>query len=158
MLEPYNVRAFERSECEYIASIAGDMVLSGVLAPLGYNPRKVESWLLSVHANPKVYFQRVMTDIHDVPIGLFVFHRSVPFYADHVLAVDSVIFLEKKHRGRCIAYMQKVMTQFADWSKERGDKMQMIGSSSGIDPDTTERVFEFLGFKKIGTVHAYVGE
>jgi len=154
----YRVREYDRSECEYIASIAGEMVSSGVLAPLVYSSRKVESWLLSAHANPKVYFQRIIVDENDVPVGLFVFHRAIPFYAENAVALDTVIFVQKKHRGRCIRRVQDVLMQFVAWSRARGDKLHLIGSSSGIDPDTTERVFEFLGFKKIGTVHAYMGD
>lgn len=156
--ERYRVREYERSECEYISKMSEVMIMESVLAPLRYNSQKVEAWLLSVHANPKTYWQRIIVDDTDVPIGLFVFYLTTPFYADEKMSCDAVIFVEKKHRGRTLKYVQEIMKGYREWAQSHGAAMKFIGASTGIDVETTERVYEFLGFKRVGFVYRYEGE
>jgi len=75
------------------------------------------------------------------------------YYYSHEMQAQMVQwFLRPQYRGTSIA--PRLVKAFVEWAKTRGASEVVMGVTSGINVDATDRMMRRLGFKHLGGTYA----
>lgn len=88
-------------------------------------------------------------------IGGFAGYANAHYFSDDVVASDIALFILPEHRGGLTAF--RLIKAFCAWAKFRGAAMTFIGTTTGVDPEKTAKLFELCDFAPAGGVYVYRG-
>ncbi len=81
-------------------------------------------------------------------IGGFVGYAMPHWFSDDVMAGDFALFIHPDHRGGLVAI--KLIKHFVEWAKGKNAILIQLGISTGVNLEKTSRLYERLGFEKMG--------
>lgn len=70
-------------------------------------------------------------------------------WSSTLVAQDIIIFVNKEYRG----YGKLLIDDWLNWSSAMGAKEVCLSTGSGISTDTTCKLFERYGFRKVGYMY-----
>lgn len=157
----YSVRQIERSDIEELVPLCRGLLDEGALHKLEYNERKVEAWFRTLLGAPHKYMHRLITTevrdgstyIKDKIVGVFVFYLETPFFATNIAAYDGAMYIMPRYRGLTAFRTVSIIEEYKRWARRAGAKEIFLGVSSGINPDTAERLFTSLKFVRAGGIY-----
>jgi len=88
-------------------------------------------------------------------IGGFAGYASEHYFSPDVVASDIALFILPEHRGGTTAF--RLIKAFCAWAKFRGAAMTFIGTTTGVEPEKTAKLFELCDFAPAGGVFEYRG-
>lgn len=80
--------------------------------------------------------------------GGFVGLLTEPWFGNGRIASDLALFILPARRGGTIAF--KLLRAFVAWAGERQVDEVTLGISTGVRVEETERLYEHLGFTRVG--------
>lgn len=113
-----------------------------------YSSRKVETLLESLISGDGVVF--VARDSAGVVIGGLAGGIAQFWFSDEPHGYEYSFFVEPTRRHGLIA--MKLIEAFTIWCGRRGARVVRMGITTGIQEEGTSRLFEFMGFRRIGTL------
>ena len=110
-----------------------------------YKPMKVADLLYSVISGLGVVF---VAEKDGEVIGAFAGGLTELWYSDTVVAFDYCIFIkpDKRHGRTAI----RLLIAFETWAREMGAKEIHMGITTGINVDSTSRLYQSQGFTLVG--------
>jgi len=88
-------------------------------------------------------------------VGGFVGCAEEHFFSRDKFAFDLATYIDPAHRGGYLA--AALLRRFVRWARSRGIACINAGIASGINHDVSERLYERLGFVRVGTAYEYQG-
>lgn len=88
-------------------------------------------------------------------VGAFMGVAEEHFFSRDKFAFDLATYIEPAHRGGFLAVA--LLRGFVRWARARGIACINAGIASGINHDVSERLYERVGFVRIGTAYEYQG-
>lgn len=88
-------------------------------------------------------------------VGGFAGYANAHYFSDDVVASDIALFILPEHRGGLTAF--RLIKAFCAWAKFRGAAMTFIGTTTGVNPEKTAKLFELCDFAPAGGVYVYRG-
>lgn len=67
-----------------------------------------------------------------------------------LVATDLALFMDPSARGSLAPL--RLLTRYRQWAAERGAKLIQVGVTTGVDTETTARLYEQLGFSRCGVI------
>jgi GNAT superfamily N-acetyltransferase len=104
--------------------------------------------LAATIGNPTGYL-KVLTVDGKVVGGFWGCLTHMPWSAT-LVAQDIIIFVNKDFRG----YGRLLIDDWLRWAKSVGAKEVCLSTASGIETETTCKLFERLGFRKVGYMYS----
>lgn len=83
-----------------------------------------------------------------VVLGGFIGLISSAFFTQDKVAKDLTWFVTKSHRGSRAAVM--LLRDFEAWGTAQGVKHFMLGQATGVKQETTQALYEHLGYRVVG--------
>ena len=103
--------------------------------------------LAATISNPTGYLKVLSVD-GKVVGGFWGCLTNMP-WSSTPIAQDIIIFVSKESRG----YGKLLINDWIQWAKDKGAKEVCLSTGSGIDTDTTCKLFERCGFRKVGYMY-----
>jgi len=153
-MSDYTVRELKIDEVAYCTSMGRRMHDESAFRNMNFDEQKVAKLLFMAITNKDFLFAHVI--IHEpteVPVGGLLAGLSQTYFGSDFVSNDLMLMVEREHRGRCFDAVMRLTALYREWGIERGAKRIYLGTSTGIEPETTRRVLEACGFKQIGTLH-----
>lgn len=110
------------------------------------NEVKLKGQLNGAEGNPSIFFRLCVRG--DVVLGGFIGTMSTVFFSDEPVAKDITWFVSKAHRGSLAAVM--LVAAFEEWAQGRGARYFIMGQATGVNLETTERLYRHLGYVTVG--------
>jgi GNAT superfamily N-acetyltransferase len=92
----------------------------------------------------------LVEEVNGKLVGMFNAYLTKMIFNDSVIACDSILFVEKKHRGSSVAV--KFLKAYEDWAKRVKAVTVFMGVSTGIHEKRTVQLYKRLGYKPSGIV------
>ena len=80
--------------------------------------------------------------------GLMLAAVSEHWCSTDRVAYDLALYVKPERRGGMAAI--RMIRYYVRWAQERGAKMISLGTSTGINSERVSKLYERLGFKKVG--------
>jgi len=111
-----------------------------------YSREKIQAILVNAVILPDVLGLVVEDD--DGIYGLMVAFISEHWCSTDRIAYDFGLYIKSEKRGGMAAI--RMIRYYKKWAEERGAKMISLGTSTGVNTERVSRLYERLGFKKVG--------
>jgi len=108
---------------------------------------KLIAQLEASHSMPDTVYFRLAVRGEEVLGGFFGVVSTV-YFTQEKAARDMAWFVTRDHRGSRAALL--LVADFERWGKERGIRKFFLGQSTGVNVETTTRLYEHLGYRVIG--------
>lgn len=86
-------------------------------------------------------------------VGAFLGIAEEHVFSRDLFACDLATFIDPKHRGGFIAV--SLLRGYVKWARELGVKCINAGIASGINHDVSVRLYERIGFVRVGVAFEY---
>lgn len=151
-MSEYIVRQVRLEEVSYLVSMGKRMHAESLFKDMEYDENKVYR-MAHAAAEGFGFFNVIVHMETEVPVGMLLAYVTMSFFGRDLVGNDLVLVVEPEHRGRCGHELKQLIGNYHIWAKHMGAKRVYLGSSTGIDPERTAKLFESCGFKQIGTLH-----
>lgn len=74
------------------------------------------------------------------------------YFNTQKMACEYWLYVKPEFRGKLIA--ERLIKAYVAWAKRSDVKEIQLGVSTGVHPEETSRLYEKLGFNRIGNIHA----
>lgn len=81
-------------------------------------------------------------------LGVAVAAVDSPWFSEGKLADEIVVYVVKEKRGSAIA--PSLITGLDAWAEAKGVPWLQAGTTTGVDPERTGKLYEHMGFKAVG--------
>lgn len=98
-------------------------------------------------SNPEGYLSVLVAD-GEIVGAFWGLITTMPWSCTKV-AQDLIVFVDKAYRG----YGKLLLSDWVKWAGSAGAKEVLLSTASGIDVDKTCKLYERLGFKKVGYMY-----
>jgi GNAT superfamily N-acetyltransferase len=122
-------------------------VESPTYARFPYNPEKTAASVRGIIVSSRGFAWVGEQDGDVVAVFLALPHEH--WACDFVIATEYVLYVHSRARGSSIA--ARLIAEFVLWGRAVGAHLAVAGSTTGVNEDLTERLYQRLGFKRIGT-------
>lgn len=147
---PTKVRFATVTDIFALVEMGSRLHAESVYSFLPYDSERVESQVAEyVSGRGERVF--LVAERNGVLIGMLAGHLDQYFFCNERVAVDVFFFVEKPHRGGTAALA--LIETFAAWAEERGAVELCMSVSTGIDMEKTERFYQKLGLRRMGSIH-----
>lgn len=89
-------------------------------------------------------------------IGGFIGFVCNHVFSSDLMACDLALYMDPDHRGGGAA--AKLIKRYLAWAKNKGAKLITAGITTGVNTDTTARLYERLGFRICGALCEFEGQ
>lgn len=113
---------------------------------LTFSPEKCLQLFESSLVNPDVLI--VVAVLDGVLVGVLGAGVYAPYFSEERVSGDLLVYVAPEYRGT-MAFI-KLVSQYVTWAKEHGAKLIFLRSSTGIEPEKTEKLYTKLGFINVG--------
>ncbi len=124
---------------------------------MSYDREKSANYIYGAIAKQPGWFLRVIVEKASGSIvgGILCYCEST-LYGPDKQAYDVTIMLDEEHRGKCLKQVIQIINEYKEWALKEGAKVIKMGVSSGLNIEKASMLFERLGFKHIGAMHAVI--
>lgn len=95
-------------------------------------------------------FLRVGTDEAGAVVGGMAGMVTQHWASDDLVANELALFVAPEYRGGLLAV--RLLTRYLQWAAERGAVIIQAGVTTGVDTETTARLYERMGLKRCGVI------
>ena len=131
----------------------GEMMHSeGVYAFLPFAHDKVRRLGAAILADKEeqVYFARLCLQDNE-PIGVMVAYVSEYFFSQYRIVQDMVLYVHPDYRqGRAAL---RLMRAFMSWAQRVGASEECLGITVGVNNEAAARLYEHLGYERVGYLY-----
>lgn len=120
---------------------------SPTYARFRYNPEKTAAGVRAIITNPRGFAW--VGEQSGVMVAAFLAMPDEHWACDFVIATEWALYVKPQARGSSIA--ARLIGEFIIWARAVGAHLAVAGSTTGVNEDLTARLYERLGFKRIGT-------
>lgn len=152
-MNDYRVRVPAMEEIKYLMSMARRVHDNSAFRTMDFDDDQVEKLGCKAIAEKYMFFQIIEHVPTNVPVGMLMACLQQTYFGRDLVANDMLLWIEEEHRGRCFDAIKYITAQYRDWAQASGAKRVYLGTSTGIDPERTRKVYEACGFHQIGTLH-----
>lgn len=149
----YKVREGREDDIPTLIQLGERLHQESAFKHMDYNYVKVATLLMMGIKGQNGLFLRVITNGEDKPVGMLGGQVTTSYFGHDSVANDMSLSIDPPHRGRCFVAIQEVVSQYHKWARENGAKRIYLSTSTGIEAENTAKLYETLGFRKIGTIH-----
>ena len=82
-------------------------------------------------------------------VGFFLGHICRYFFSQAKASYDLAFYVTPEFRGS--SSVVQLINAYETWAKSRGVKQIYLGQSTGVDMEKTDRLFNRLGYTKLGS-------
>lgn len=90
-----------------------------------------------------------------VIVGGFLGMVSEHYFSRDKVATDFALFIAPDRRGGLAA--PRLLQAYREWAQARGAVSVQVGVTTGVNTETTARLFERGGFARVGVLFEYQG-
>ena len=153
-MSDYTVRMVHRDEIDYMISMGSRLHKESAFRDMDYDYETIVPIVRSAVAGaPNLFFHCIVHVPTEVPVGMLLAVVMKSYFGKDYVANDMLLYVDREHRGLVGAELRELIDDYNMWARQRGAKRVYLSSSTTIDPDRTEKLFEACGFHKIGTLH-----
>lgn len=120
---------------------------------MGYAPDKVAALLTGLISSPVGCV--LVAERQGAVVGGMAGYCDAHFFSNDLFAADLAVFVEPDRRGGIAA--ARLVRAFVDWATRRGARMIQVGISTGVHVEQTTRLYESLGFARVGPLMEWRG-
>lgn len=139
------------SDLDQIVRLGKQMQAECVTDFPAVEPDKVERHLTLTLNNPGIFMADVVEDAGHL-IGLNTAVCVEYAFSTRLRVVGDILFVSGDRRGSVAA--KRLIGRMVEWGAARNAHRIVIGSSTGIAEERTGRLFEKLGFARMGTIYS----
>lgn len=92
----------------------------------------------------------VLSKQGDVYTGFFVGQICSYYFSDEVDAHDVAFFVMPEYRSSPDAI--ELITAYENWAEKKGVRYAYLAQSSGVQIERVDKLFNYLGYEKLGSV------
>jgi GNAT superfamily N-acetyltransferase len=144
MLRPVSVE-----DCNEVVRLARAMHKESKYKKLPFDEQKIVTNVYACALHPDQMLGLV-EEMDGRLVGMFQAYMSSLIFNDSLIAVDSILYVEKKYRGTMVAI--KFLKAYEDWAKRNNAVQIFMGISTGIHEARTVQLYKRLGYKQSGIV------
>lgn len=111
---------------------------------------RVRAWLAAAERAPDRLLAAVAEEGGE-PVGFVTAVVGEWSFSDERRAACDLLYVRPRSRGGVAA--ASLVGAFADWAVRNGARTLVMGTTTGVAPERTGRLFERLGFDPVGTLH-----
>jgi ribosomal protein S18 acetylase RimI-like enzyme len=89
-------------------------------------------------------------------VGGFAGWVAEHYFSRDKIASDFGLFIKPEHRGGMTA--PKLLRAFVAWAKSKGARMTQAGISTGVNIESSRKLYEAIGFHEVGSLFEYKGD
>lgn len=147
------VRPVHRDEIPYMVSMGKRMHAESKFAHMDFNEEETTAFVTKLLETPYAFFWVIVDQEQEVPIGMLIAAMQKSYFGKDFVANDFILMVEKEHRGSCGSALVSLIREYRQWAFKMGAKRVYLGTSTGIDAENTEALYQRVGFSKIGALY-----
>lgn len=145
-----DIRAATPGDCAEIIEMGERMHREGAYRFLPFDRDKVRLRLEEYLEHPGRHCLFV-AEHRGALIGMLGGYLDDYVFCDELVAYDTVVFVEGRHRGSAAAL--RLVRAFRGWAIARGAREICLGISSGVNTDRVGKFYERLGLARVGAIY-----
>lgn len=149
----YTVRNAKLEDAKALAGLGKVLHAESAFAHMNFETVMVERFLHYAMTQENNWWVQVIVGDDDVPVGGMVAEIVTTFFGEDCIAEDRTLMIAPEHRTKCSSALTLLVSNYFVWASSKGAKRIFLATSTGVDPEKTEKVYEALGFHKVGTIH-----
>lgn len=150
----YEVRAPLEIELPAIITMGETMHKQSAFAHMDFNKGRMLACLSNaLEHSDRFFFEVILEKQHGSVVGVLWGGLQDNYFGSDVIASDLLLYITEEHRGHTFPALQRLVANYREWAIKHNARRIFLVSTSGIQPEKTEKLFEFLGFRRVGTVH-----
>jgi GNAT superfamily N-acetyltransferase len=130
-----------------LVGLAEAMHAEGSFAGMNFTPEILAAYLAQSILQGQFV---VVAEKNGEIIGAFVGFTYRSIFGHDYIAADDGLFIAREHRGGRLAI--QLVKAFVEWAKAQGVKQIRPGVSTGAVGQGAERLYEHLGFERVGAL------
>lgn len=122
---------------------------SEIMQRFPYSEARVERMLAASLMSPQVLGAAAIDMRSKTINGILTASLGSVFWSDEPLVSDILLYVRPEFRGRGV--VKPLLDYYERWAKRAGVKKLFFEQTSGVDAARTEKLFESLGWKYVGS-------
>jgi len=143
------IRAPVHGDIERLIELGAEMHRESVYAFLPYDREKVRA-LIVQYVEDRTTRCGLVAEADGALVGMIGGAAIDYYFCDETLVADEVLFVTRDRRGGFAAV--RLIRGLQDWAARRGAREVCLSVSTNVHRETTERLYERLGFTLVGGV------
>ena len=150
----YEVRAPLEIELPSILIIGQQLHKVSAYSHMDFDKGKMLSSLSHSLEHPDRFFLQVILEkTHGTVVGVVWCMLQDNYFGSDYVASDLLVLISEEHRGPSFPALQRSVADYRKWAVERNARRIFLSTTTGIEPEKTEKMYEYLGFRRVGTIH-----
>lgn len=147
------IREGQKKDIEEIVRLSAELHKESRYSVMEFAYDKMRSLLTDAVDNDN--FLLLVVEQDGQLIGGFIGIVSPHWCCHDITSCDLALFISKERRGKSVSKL--LIDMYVNWALGKGvlPSMIMLGTSTGIESDKVEGLFEACGFRKIGGLFEY---
>ncbi len=92
----------------------------------------------------------LVAEEHNI-IGMLGAQVYQPDFSEDMIAMDKLVYVKPEHRGSTV--FSRLIKEYLNWAIEKEAKLVFLATSTGVDSEKVERLYNRLGLKKMGALY-----
>lgn len=149
----YEVREALEIELPALVELGEKWHQESAFRHMDYNVNIIRGLLHAALSSSDLFLHVIVEKSSGKIVGGMLAALQRTFFGNDRVANDMMLGIDKEHRGKCINALVVIVNKYREWAVDNGALRIYLGTSTGVDPEKTEKTFEMLGFRRIGTLH-----
>ena len=150
----YEVREALEIEIPQLTALGKQLHEESAFSHMQYDEVMCGGWARFAMDKPnKIFLKVIIEKAHGKVVGILLAKMDQSYFGKDAIAHDMLLGIDKDHRGRCRDALVWLVNEYQAWAIKQGAKRVFLASYTNVEAERTEKLFEHLGFRKIGTVH-----
>lgn len=144
-----NVRLMAERDIPKVVAMGADMHAESQYRGMDYDPYVCHALAEAVIQDPNQIALVAETD--GEVVGMISGYVAPFYFGSDLMAADRILYVMPEYRGSS-AFIRLVKA-FCEWATEEGARQVFISTSSDINTDQTDALFERMAFETVGAIH-----
>tara|TARA_R110002012_G_scaffold91301_2_gene222420 strand:+ start:7351 stop:7809 length:459 start_codon:yes stop_codon:yes gene_type:complete len=143
------IRPYENKDLDQCEAIARGFQETSLFDVSGWDSDKF-NYLASQAGKPDSDVFSWVADLDGVIIGAFVGYITEYYFSKGKLAQDLIVIFLPEHRKYAYKGIERMLSEFEAWAKNKGAVEVCIGSSTGLKTDNYKNFLIDQGYQDVG--------
>lgn len=149
------IRDMEERDIEDIIELGVEHADESPIKSLNFHAATTRANFRKVVLDKLNFFCKIAVDDESGEyIALLLAQRIRPFFSDNYMAQDVMFRVREQFRTKYPFVAIKLIKEYHQWAADLRLSVVVLSTMSGIGIDGVARMYERLGFKQIGSIHA----